>query len=81
MDHHFFFFFFLLGCTCSMWKFPGKGLTWELQLPAYPTATAIQDLSYVCDLHHGSPQSWILDPLSEARGGIRILIDTSQMPF
>ena len=26
----------------------------ELQLPAYTTATAKQDLSCVCDLHHSS---------------------------
>ena len=26
----------------------------ELQLPAYPTATATPDLSQVCDLHHSS---------------------------
>ena len=50
----------------------------ELQLPAYdPTATAMWDLSCVSDLHHGSPQCWILNPLSEARDQISILIDTS----
>ena len=34
---------------------------------AYTTATATQDLSLICDLHHGLPQCWILNPLSEAR--------------
>ena len=36
----------------------------ELQLPAYTTATATQDLNRMCDLHHSSQ---ILDPLSKAR--------------
>ena len=39
----------------------------ELQLPAIATATAMQDLSRVCDLQHSSWQRWIADPLSEAR--------------
>ena len=39
----------------------------ELQLLAYTTATAEQDLSHVCNLHHSSQQHWILNPVSEAR--------------
>ena len=39
----------------------------ELHLLAYTTATAIPDLSRVCDLHHGSSQHRILSPLSKAR--------------
>ena len=39
----------------------------ELRLPAYATATAVQDLSHVCDLHHSLRQRRILNPLSEAR--------------
>ena len=31
------------------------------------TATATPDLSHVCDLHHSSQQSQILNPLSKAR--------------
>ena len=34
---------------------------------AYTTATAARDLSLICDLHHGSGQCQILNPLSEAR--------------
>ena len=45
---------------------PRPGL--ELQLPAYTTATATQDLSLVCNLHHSPWQCQILNPLSEARG-------------
>ena len=39
----------------------------ELQLPAYATATGMQDLSHLFDLHHSSWQHQILNPLSEAR--------------
>ena len=49
----------------------------ELQLPAY--ATAIPDASCVCDLHHGSWQRWILNPLSKAMDQTPILIDTGQV--
>ena len=34
----------------------------------YARATATQDLSCICDLHHRSWQCWILNPLSKARG-------------
>ena len=44
---------------------PRLGVEWELELPAYITATAMADPSYVCDLHRR--QRWILNPLSEAR--------------
>ena len=46
---------------------PRLGVESELQLPAYATATATRDLSYICNLHHSSQQRWILNPLSEAR--------------
>ena len=39
--------------------------------PAYTTATAMSDLSHICDLQHSSPQHWILNPLSEARDQTR----------
>ena len=39
----------------------------ELQLPAYTTATATPDPGCVCDLHHSSWQCQILNPLIEAR--------------
>ena len=48
----------------------------ELQLLAYPTATATPDLSHICDLHHSSWQRRILNPLSEARDQTRIFTDT-----
>ena len=55
----------------------GLGVESELQLPAYTTATAMPDPSYICDQHHGSYQHQILNPLSEARDQTHILMDTS----
>ena len=43
---------------------PGPGVKLELQLLAYATATAMRDLSHICDPHHSSQQHWIPDPLS-----------------
>ena len=56
---------------------PRPGVRSELQLPVYTTATAIRDLSCLCDLHHSSQQRQILNPLSEARDRTPILMDTS----
>jgi len=58
---------------------PRLGVETELQLPAYATATAKRDLSYVCNLHHSSRQSQIPNPLSEARDQTCLLMDTSQV--
>ena len=58
---------------------PRLGAKLELQLGAYTTATATQDQSCVCDLHHSSWQHRILNPLSEARDGTRILMDPSRV--
>ena len=33
---------------------PRLGVESELQLPAYTTASAMQDLSHVCKIHHSS---------------------------
>ena len=56
---------------------PRLGVKSELQLPAYITATAMQDLSHVCNLHHSSWQCQILNPLSQARNWILILMVSS----
>ena len=61
------FFFFFLGPHPQHTEVPRLGVESELELPAYTTATAMQDPSCVCDLHHSSWQPWILTPLSEAR--------------
>ena len=60
---------------------PRLGVKLELQLSAYTTATAIWDLSLVCDLHHRSQQCWVLSPLNGASDGTRILMDTSRVPY
>ena len=57
------------------------GVEWELQPPACTTATAMQDRSRVCDLHHSSLQRWILNPLSEAGDRTCFFMDTSQIRF
>ena len=61
------FFFFFLGLHPRHMEGPRLGVESELQLPAYPTATATQDPSHICDLHHSSQQRQKLNPLSEAR--------------
>ena len=42
---------------------PRLGIELELQLSAYTTATAMQDLSRIFHLHHSSQQYQILNPL------------------
>ena len=63
---------------------PRLGVESELQLLAYlayVTAAELSNPSRVCNLHHSSWQCWILDPLSEARDGTCILMDTSWICF
>ena len=58
-------------------EIPRLGVELELQLPIYTTATAMRDLSLVCDPHHSSWQCRILNSLSEARDGTQVLMDIS----
>ena len=58
---------------------PRLGVQSELQLPAYATATAMQDPCGICDLHYSSWLCWILNPLSEARDGTPNLMVLSQI--
>ena len=51
----------------------------ELELPAYTTATAREDLSRVCDLCHNSCQRQILNPLSKVRDRTSNLLVPSQI--
>ena len=55
---------------------PRLGVESDLQLPAYATVTATWDLSHICNLCCSLPQRWILNPLSEARDGTHIRMDT-----
>ena len=69
-----FVFFWFLGPCLGHMEVPGLGIELELQLPAYTTATATQDPSCICDLHHSSWQYQILNPLSKARDRTRNLM-------
>ena len=75
------FFFFLIPLGLHLWhmELPRLGVELELQRPPYTTATVIQDLSHLCDLHHSSRPCRILNPLSETRHQTCILMDTSQV--
>ena len=55
------------------------GVEWEPKFSAYTTATAMQDPSCICDLHHSSQQRWILNPLSKVRKWTCILMDPSRV--
>ena len=50
-------------------------------VPAYARASATQDPSCICDLHHSPQQRWILNPLSEARDQTHNLIIPSWIRF
>ena len=54
-----FWFFCFLGPHLRHMKVPRRGVKLKLQLPAYTTATAMQDLGCVCNLHtaHGNTRS------------------------
>ena len=59
-------FFFLFRATLTTMEILRLGVQLELQLSAYATATAMLDLSHICDLNHRSQQRQILNPRSEA---------------
>ena len=50
------FFLIFLGLHQQHMEVPRLGVKLELQLLAYAIATATQDLSLICDLHHSSQQ-------------------------
>ena len=70
-----------LGLHLRHMEVPWLGDELELQLPAYTTATAMQDLSCIFNLHHSSWQCWILNPLSKAGDPTCVLVDTSWVHF
>ena len=77
----FFFFLVFLGSHPQYMEVSRLGVQLELQLPAYTAATATQDLSCICNLHHRSQQHQILNPPSEARDGTRNLMVPSGIHF
>ena len=68
-----------LGTHLWHMEFSRQGVQLELQLLAYSTATAMPDLSRICDLHSSSWQCWVPDTLSEARDKTHIFMDTTQI--
>ena len=70
-------FIFPLGPHPWHVEVPRLRVEWELQLPAYTTATATWDLSCICNQHHSLWQHQILNPLSKARDRACTLMDTS----
>ena len=75
------FFFWLFRATPCHMEVPRLGVELELQLLAYITARAMQDLSFICNLHHSSWQHQILNTLSKARDQTHILMDPSQVCY
>ena len=73
--------FAFLGPQSQHVEVPRLRVQSELQLLAYATATAMQYLSYVCDLHHSSQQCRISYLLSKARDQTSIFMDASQIHF
>ena len=76
------FFFFLRPHLWHM-EVPRLGAEPELQLqlPVYITATAMLDPSCICNLHHSSRQSQILNPLSNVRDQNCILTETTSVSY
>ena len=72
-----FFFCFFSGPYLQHMEVPNLEVDSELWLLAYATATATQDPSHVCDLHHSPWQCQILNPLYEVRDQPHILMDPS----
>ena len=77
----FLFLFLFLGPHLWHMKVPRLGAEPELQLLTYTTATATQDPSRICDLHHSSQQRQILNPLSKARDRTLNLMVPNQICF
>ena len=63
----FFCLFVFLGPHLRHMEVSRLGIELELQLLAYTTAIATQDLSHIYDLHNSSQQCQILNPMSVAR--------------
>ena len=73
--------FWFLGLHPWHMEVPRLGLESELQLPACTIATAMQDPSRICHLHHSSQECRIPNPLAKTRDWTCILMDTSWIHF
>ena len=77
----FFFFFCFLGQHLQHMEVPRLGVKLELQLPAFTTTTATQDLSRVHYRHHNLWQHQILNPLSKASDQTQVLMCTNWVGY
>ena len=68
---------FFLRPASTAYGVPRLGV--KMEQPTYAIATAMQDPSHICNLHHSSQRCQILNPLSEARDHIHVLMATSQV--
>ena len=80
INYYLFIFCFLVPHPRHM-EVPWLGVESELQPLAYTIATATQDPSQACDLHHDPRQCWIPDPLSKTRDQTHIPMDISWICF
>ena len=71
--------YFILFFSTTPWAYGGSQARGSIE--AVATATAMQDPSHVCDLHHSSQQCQILNPLSKARDRIHNLMVPCQIRF
>lgn len=60
---------------------PGRGVESELRLPPCATATAVPEMSRICELHCSVKQCQILNPPSEARDRTLVVMDTGRIRF
>ena len=70
-----------LGAHLQHMEVPRLGVELELQLPAYTTGKAMQDLSLVFNLHHSSRQCGFLNALSKSRDRTCNFMVTSWIRF
>ena len=68
-------FFCFMRPNVQHMEVPRLSVKSQLQLLAYITATAMQNPSYICSLHHSSWQHRVLNPWNEARVRTYILMD------
>ena len=76
LGHQRFVLFCFLGLHLWHVEVPRLGVELELRLPFCATATAMSDLSFICNIHHSLWQCQILNPHSEARDRTHIFTDT-----
>ena len=68
---------FIFRASLAAYGSSQAGVESKQQLLPYATATAMPDLSHICNLCHSSGQCQILNLLSKAKDQTLILMDTS----